>query len=214
MMADVPGSDLLSGILGAVLGALATVFVTERAHKHNMAVQEWQANREVHGVLEALDTELVVTTEAYSAVMGSMIDAAPEGKPFFAEFDPQMEYSLTYKNNLHVIGRLENEPLRKLIINTHLQWAFLFELLYSNSRATRRQRDWALRGVETKDSELKQFYAHVSDGVTERLKEMPARLKKQQALCKELTARQTREIADYRIAHPLTKPRWFDFYEQ
>jgi hypothetical protein len=206
--------EWFGSLISTLLGAGVALFAVERAHSHNLALKKWETDREIDGVLVALDTELTICSDEYFARMGPMIDAAPEGKPFLREFALQLEYTLTYKNNIHIIGRLENEPLRKTIINTHLQWAFLFEALYSNTRGSQALREWGLRGIETTDPELKRFYKYVSEQIEAGLRTIPERLKKQQALCKQLTQLQSAAIADYRANHPITKPKWFDLYAQ
>jgi hypothetical protein len=127
------------------------------------------------------------------------------------EFDLEDEYSLTYRNHLSVIGGLDNEHLRSLIIRTHLEWSFLFEALRGNSRMLRRRFELGLLGLDARE-EMKRETSIAFHELTMFLRQVTPELKRKQAVCKEFTERMSAAISDYRASYPVVKPQLINFF--
>ena len=196
----------VGGVAAAMLGAWM-------AQRYDFLLKQFEVRQQIDGVLASVELELRLCTDVYFATLGKKIAEAENGKLFKCTFNPRLEYTLAYKNNLHLIGQIESEALRTEIVGTHLQWAFLFEYLYEVASISQRHEDWILRADEVKDPKLQAEYFEVVDKLHAYLCSQPEKLKPQQQACLQATRSLSVAVAQYRQGHQPTKPRLSDIFD-
>src|SRR5438105_1386065 len=106
-------SDLLSGFIGSAIGAFVTWIAASKAHRHNLALKEWEVERQIRGVIAAVAIEMRICYDAYQKGIGAKLEGNSGSEPFQVQCAVSGEYTLAYRNNIQLIGAIENQPLRE-----------------------------------------------------------------------------------------------------
>lgn len=113
--------SLVAAVIGGVLTGLYTREATRTAHKNALELQREQQRETIAGVLLGIRTEIETIWELYSSRIGPILDKLPHGQPFEHYFPVQSNYFTVYTANCSLLGQINDDSLRKLIISTYMR---------------------------------------------------------------------------------------------
>lgn len=109
----------MSGLGGALIGGLCTLVGVLMQVKAGDVAQTRSEDIQVKAILQALHDELVTLYKVYRSTIGDQIAAHPSGQPFLFHWPLSSEYFSIYHGNAVFIGRLNDNALRKSIIQAY-----------------------------------------------------------------------------------------------
>ncbi|MDD7805414.1 MAG: hypothetical protein PUP46_07620 [Endozoicomonas sp. (ex Botrylloides leachii)] len=113
----------LTSILSALIGGLITGFFTLRAVKSTFENQKKQSNKEekkiTSSLLQGIHDELETIGEGYKKQIGSKLDELEDNEPMLDYAPLSGDYFPIYNGNTLIIGRIQDNNLRKNIIKTY-----------------------------------------------------------------------------------------------
>lgn len=144
---------LISGLFGSIIGGLITgmyslraVSKTEEAdHAKRIAAEA----KVLKSVLQALHDELETIFSLYTERIGTRVETLPEGQPLPFYFPVIQDFFTVYNANAALIGRIENNDLRKSVIQTYVMMKGLVDSFRMNNDLLSRFEYWHRLAIET-----------------------------------------------------------------
>ncbi len=106
------------GLAGAVIGRVCTLLGVQRQLSAATADQKRRESNYLRAILQALHDEIETLSEVYKGAIGVHIAALQTGQPFTHYWPVSSEYFSVYHSNSALIGHIQNNHLRKSIIQT------------------------------------------------------------------------------------------------
>jgi hypothetical protein len=113
-------ASLLSAFLGGYIAARATKKSTERALASSLAVQEDNRRAVLRGVILGIRTELEAILELYRSEMETELSELKSGEGVWITLPIYQSYFTVYESNCSLLGQINNDELRKAIIQAYL----------------------------------------------------------------------------------------------
>ncbi|MDD3597178.1 hypothetical protein [Sulfuricurvum sp.] len=107
------------GIIGAIIGGGFTLIGTYYTFKNQREQASENEKKIMQSLLQAIHDELETINERYQETVGSRIESLEEGKGLTFYYPLVSDYFSVYNGNTFLIGRIENNDLRKQIIKTY-----------------------------------------------------------------------------------------------
>ncbi len=108
--------NLVSGLIGAVVGGIATLVGAKWQLSSAEKGQEEREDRHHAAILRAIHDELETLWEQYLLTVGNAILALPANQPFRAYWPVSNDYFVVFNSNAVFIGHLRDDDLRKSLI--------------------------------------------------------------------------------------------------
>ena len=124
----------IASLLGALLGGLLALLGVILAHNLQLARQQKQEQKTVSGFLQAILTELDTCWNRAQETVNSVLESHPDNQPFESEVFINTDYFTVYHNNSHLLGRVEDDDLRKMIVATYTRYKALVETYNVNTQ--------------------------------------------------------------------------------
>lgn len=201
-------SNFLSAVFGAFVGGFFSAYAADKAHNHNVALQDYQRDKQLDGVLLAILQELTLANKIYETQTGALLEKLEAGKGFHEKyFRARGEYFQAYKSNVALVGQIENEELSKSIFTAQTLITALIEELHINNEYLERRDRAQAECATTQTSAAYNLVNHW----TKHLIEHGEKLKRIHNLCTAEGRRARELIADFRLNHPPRKPNAINF---
>ncbi|MCW5626852.1 MAG: hypothetical protein KIT73_19195 [Burkholderiales bacterium] len=153
--------SLMSGLIGAVIGGVLTgvfsIIAVNKTEKHNRDSQAEADSRVLKGLLQALHDELESIFERYQETMGVHIESLPEGKPLLTYYPVINDFFTVYNANAFLIGRIENNDLRKSLVRTYILAKGLVDSYRMNNELLSKFEHWHALSAETNNPVHQQY---------------------------------------------------------
>lgn len=112
-----------SGIVGAVVGGITAGYFALRSAKqnHDNQLKIIRENEEklIKGLLQAIHDEIETIFERYQETMGSRLESLADGQPLLFYYPLVSDFFTVYNGNSFLLGRIQDNDLRKQIIKTY-----------------------------------------------------------------------------------------------
>ena len=157
--------SLLSGLIGAVIGGGITGIVTwwsvRETESNNKDAKDKSDKEIIKGLLQALHDELETIYERYQESMGSHLEAMQTGTALLLYYPIINDFFTVYNSNAFLIGRIDDNDLRKSLVRTYVLSKGLVDSFRMNNEMISRYEHWDLLAAETnKDIHKQVAHAH------------------------------------------------------
>lgn len=160
--------SLNSGLIGAVIGGILTgvfsILAVNKTEKHHRDARTENDAKVLKGLLQALHDEIDSIYERYQENMGARIEALQEGTPLLIYYPIINDFFTVYNANAFLIGRIENNDLRKSLVRTYVLAKGLVDSFRMNNELVSKFEHWHTLAEETK-SQLHQKNAQAQYNV-------------------------------------------------
>jgi hypothetical protein len=151
MFGNIDINNLLSGLIGAVIGGVISLGGVWWAEKRNCAAALLAEAKIESGLLQALHDELEAIFERLEQNLGPHITALPEGSPLLVVFPIINEYFTVYNANAFLIGRIKNNSLRKALVRIYVSGKALVDSFRLNNAMVDRYQQLHFLVLESKN---------------------------------------------------------------
>jgi len=116
---EINWDSLWSSGLGALVGSAIALGATYLAHGLQAKQRSADNSELLQGVLQAIHDEVETLWATYQENMGLRLEALDDGQPLHGFWPVTHDYFPIYTSNSHLIGRIKDHELRKLIVSTY-----------------------------------------------------------------------------------------------
>ncbi|WP_157492433.1 hypothetical protein [Geothrix fermentans] len=153
-------SSLISGLIGSIIGGLIAGFFSLRAVS-NAEEADRKKRTEVDAkiilsLLQALHDELDSVFATYQERIGARVEALPEGQPLLFYYPVINDFFTVYNANAYLIGRIENNDLRKALVQTYVLAKGMVDSFRMNNELLSKFEHWHALAAETNNPVHKQ----------------------------------------------------------
>lgn len=202
----------LSSVSGAIIGGLITGIFSICAviftNKHNMEALATKDAKVLRGLLQALHTEIDCVFEHYKKTVGEYLENTPNENKITFYFPISSDYFTVYNENASMIGRIEKDKLRELLVETYVKAKSLIdsfkmnnELLSKyeqlNAQANRTNSSVDQDGVKQRCHELNSYGDRIRNSHSEMIKCVDELLQLLDTEMKDNQAKSTSFIHDW-----------------
>lgn len=132
-----------SGLIGALIGGLFTLYATNKAIHEGTAKDERQEEKEVQNLLDALGVELAALWSFHMRRVGGMIERLQDGQALEFYYPLTQDYFTLYNSNASQIGKIRDAALRESIVVTYNKCKKVVDGLKYNNEIYRDWREYA-----------------------------------------------------------------------
>lgn len=119
MGATVAWDNLLSGLLGSIVGGLCSVGAVWFQSTQTRADQRVAEKRIIRSYLLSLRTEVETLWKRYEETAGQLVTSLGLNQPLLGFWPVTHDYFTVYNTNAFLLGRVEDDELRTLIVRTY-----------------------------------------------------------------------------------------------
>lgn len=110
----------LSGLIGAVVGGLFTLYATNKTIRQENEKENRQEEKEVQNLLQALSVEVGALWGFHMGRVGAMVENLEEGKDAIEFYYPlTQDYFTVYNENAGKIGKIPDAALREVVVTCY-----------------------------------------------------------------------------------------------
>lgn len=175
----------LTTITGAIIGGLLAGYysfrATKEAHKNQTELAQKNESQIIRSLLQALHDELETVFENYHEHMGSRVESLDEGQPLAYYYPLVSDFFSVYNGNTFLLGRIQDNDLRKSIIKTYTLGKGMIDSFRMNNDLIQKFEHWDAVYAETKS----QFHLDKALAHRQALVEYAKVLKTQHYILKE-----------------------------
>ena len=124
----------IASLLGALIGGFLALIGVFFSHRLELSRQREQEQQLVRGYLQALHTELETCWNRAQVTVNPAIEDLPDNQPFESETFIETDFFTVYHNNSNMLGRINDDNLRKMIVATYTRYKALKETYNVNTR--------------------------------------------------------------------------------
>lgn len=119
-MHGVDWNSLISAVIGGLITGVFTLWAVDKTHKNDLIKDDQQEKLLIRGFIQSIKTEIETLWDVYQEGVGKNLEVLASGEPFLRHYPlTQQEYFTIYEGNSNLVGRVKNEELRKLIVETY-----------------------------------------------------------------------------------------------
>jgi len=148
-------APVFSSLLGAIVGGLIAARATRKSVQQNFQNDLKQRNMEkqenLQGLYRAIKSELNALWESYNKDEGGgkVIETLEEGQPLSMYYPLTQDYFTMYQANANLIGEIQNEELRGLIILAYSAAKGIVDSYRFNNHIVKQHEHWSWMAAET-----------------------------------------------------------------
>lgn len=183
-----------AAITGAVVGGVSTGFFTlravKKAHQNTIELQNEKEEAIIQGLLQAIHDEVETIWDRYQEGIGVHLEALKENQPLAMYYPVVQDYFTVYNGNTFLIGRIEDNDLRKDIVFLYTAAKGLADSYRLNNDLVQKLEYWDGLHQESKNE------AHKNKAVAQFrvLLEYTKTIRKQHDLLKKKTGKLLRKL--------------------
>lgn len=110
---------VVAAIIGGCIAGFFSLYAIKQTFKNQQTHADENEERLIKALLQAIHDEIETVWNQYQDTMGTDIEALGENKPLNYYYPLISDYFTVYNGNSFLIGRIENDDLRKQIILTY-----------------------------------------------------------------------------------------------
>jgi hypothetical protein len=126
--------EFLASLLGALVGGLLALLGVALEHRLQRSREKKLEQKMVRGFLQAMLTELDTCWSRAKETVNPVLESLPHNKPFASEVFINTDFFTVYHNNSHMLGRVEDDDLRQMIVATCTRYKALVETYNVNTQ--------------------------------------------------------------------------------
>jgi len=142
--------NLLSGVIGGIFGGLCSVAAVLVQNCLNRRSQAESEKKLVKSVLQAIRAEVETLWGRYYETVGKRLAELRFDQPFLGYWLVSQDYFTVYTTNASLLGRVENQELRLLIVQTYTLARATVDSFRINNEMNQKYEDARLRFEQTK----------------------------------------------------------------
>jgi hypothetical protein len=124
---------LLASLIGGFIAGLFSIIAVRTAHKYDLEKEKQREDALIKTFLLAIYEELETVWERYIGTIGEDVEHISENKPLAYYYPVTEDYFKVYNENCSLIGKIDDNRLRKLIIVTYTQAKGLLDSFRMNN---------------------------------------------------------------------------------
>ncbi|MGP9437423.1 hypothetical protein ACT3RR_18530 [Ewingella sp. AOP8-B2-18] len=141
---------LTSAMAGGVIAGYYSLKATKEAHKHQKNLAEDNEKLIISSLLQALHDELETIFCRYQEGMGCKLESLEDGQPLAFYYPLVSDFFTVYHGNSFLIGRINNNTLRKNIIKTYTLAKGMIDSFRMNNDLVQKVEHWESIYEETR----------------------------------------------------------------
>ncbi len=142
-------------LLGAIVGGLIAAFVAsnsvKKSYQNDLKKRNIEKQENLQGLYRAIKSELNTLWTRYNEGAGKDIENLEDGRPLLMYYPLTHDYFTVYQSNAHLIGEIQNEDLRGLIILTYSAAKGVVDSYRYNNHIVGQHEHWDWVAAETKN---------------------------------------------------------------
>jgi uncharacterized protein with von Willebrand factor type A (vWA) domain len=150
--------QFLTSLLGALVGGVIALIGVYVAHRLQLSRERTQNEQILRGFLQAILTELETSWSRAEQTVNPVIEQLSPNAAFDRYVFIDTDFFTVYHNNSHLLGRVNDDSLRELIVATYTQYKALTETYNVNTRFLQRWKESEHTVSITADESLKRYY--------------------------------------------------------
>ena len=150
--------SLISSLIGTLIGGVLALIGVYYGHKLQLSQKERQDQQMINGFLQAILTELDTCWERARDTVNPYIEELSEGIPFAVDVSIKTDFFTVYHNNSQLLGRVNDDHLRNLIVATYTRYKALVESYNVNTELLRDWRQSRHMCAVTTEEDLSKYY--------------------------------------------------------
>jgi len=168
-------------LVGALVGGGCAIYGVYVTHENNLKEHEIKEENEVRNFLKAIHSEILTIWERYSNTYKVEVDGIRDGQWLNYIYPIKQDYFTVYNNNTHLLGKIQNNDLRKRIVVAYTQAKGLIDSLVSNNESLEEYNmaSWEYQREQSSISEAHMYaLKHVLLNYAPKIKEQSIELEK------------------------------------
>ena len=106
----------IGAIIGSIIGGTFTLKGVSISHKNDLKKQKTEESTLLKGFLLSIRGEIKTLWDRYMWGVGKDLEKLLVGKPFLVTYPLTQNYFIVYDSNASLIGKIEDDDLRELIV--------------------------------------------------------------------------------------------------
>ncbi|ADI30857.1 hypothetical protein [Methylotenera versatilis] len=115
----IQSKEFVAAVIGGVIAGFFSILATKMAFKHQQGQSENNEKIIISSLLQAIHDELETVYERYQVTMGARLESIRENEPLNFYYPLVSDFFSVYNGNTFLIGRINDNDLRKQIIKTY-----------------------------------------------------------------------------------------------
>lgn len=113
------GSAITGAIVGGLIAGYFALVTTKQSFKEQRARADENESKLIKSLLQAIHDEIETIYDRYQEEMGSRLESLDEGEALVFYYPLVSDFFTIYNGNSFLIGRIQDNDLRKQIIKTY-----------------------------------------------------------------------------------------------
>lgn len=115
----IQSKEFVASVIGGLIAGFFSLFATKIAFNNQKNQSEKNEKIIINSLLQAIHDELETVYERYQETMGARLESLRENEPLNFYYPLVSDFFSVYNGNTFLIGRINNNDLRKQIIKTY-----------------------------------------------------------------------------------------------
>jgi len=148
------GISFVAAIIGASVGGFITAWATRKSvqqiFKNDLKKRDIEKQENLQGLYRVIKSELnTLWSRYYNEGAGEKIENLKDGEPLLMYYPLTQDYFTMYHSNANLIGEIQNEDLRGLIILTYSAAKGVVDSYRYNNHIVGQHEHWSWVAAET-----------------------------------------------------------------
>ena len=113
------GSAISGAVIGGVIAGFFVLRATQKSFDNQRIHSDENEEKLIAGVLQSIHDEIDTVFERYQETMGAKIESLERGQALLYYYPLVSDFFTIYNGNSFLIGRIQNNDLRRQIIRTY-----------------------------------------------------------------------------------------------
>lgn len=152
-------ANLFIPLISAIFGGLITGFFSwkavDRTYQNDLKKRKEEEENLVYCFLSSIQDEITTIWVRYISEIGKRVGKLEKKTPFLEVHPMTQNYFTIYENNSNVIGKIDDDKLRSLIVITYLNIKGLIDVYTHNNDMVRKYKDLLFVYEQNRNADLK-----------------------------------------------------------